>query len=63
MAWDSNSDKQIDKPEFEKAFQSMNLDNVREVRNLEVAAYLYRNQYIVCRPVSGQVLSNLAEKE
>ena len=51
MVWDTDGNQKIDSKEFNAAFYAMDLDEAKEPKNLELSAYFYRNQDIVCRDI------------
>ena len=57
--WDTDHDGKVQPTELARALQSMDLDGDGDPTNLEIAAYLTRNQYILCRPIRILVFREL----
>jgi hypothetical protein len=60
--WDVNGDGFMQADEMETVFNAMDLDGDTHPTDVEIAAYLTRNQYLICRPLRDLVLTELDKK-
>lgn len=61
--WDTNKDGKVTSVEGKAAWNSLRLDGDKNPKNLEVLAYLKRNQDILCRPMRDEIEKDLDLKE
>ena len=59
---DEDYSQTLSKREFTHFFQMMDLDNDVDVNRLEVASWINRNVYIICRPFRTEILKDLEKK-
>lgn len=57
QVWDANGDGVMQTEEMETVLDAMDLDGDTHPTDVEILAYLTRNQYLVCRPLRDLVLT------